>query len=180
VIFLSGRETGLATPVEDMLALRAIQKCLVGRVYDPEASFICAIGANVDAAHGVVESELITRLCDLQKSGALLVSKTLTTQDPHAKFFCDVVKRCFPVWTIVQSLAVAAIEGHRGLYTPPHLQPRIGRNKIPLSELTATFFFFDLNIVASEVEYLSTLLEEDTATTMVGKLHKYRKSIGKN
>ncbi|CAE7262668.1 unnamed protein product, partial [Symbiodinium sp. CCMP2456] len=61
---------------------------------------------------------------------------------------------------IVQSLVVAAMEGHRGLYTPEHLKARIGANKVPLSEQTATLFMFQLEQLASEILYLDRLKPE--------------------
>ena len=46
------------------------------------------------------------------------------------------------------------MEGHRGLYTPEHLKRRIGANKVPLSEQTATLFLFHLERLAGEILYL--------------------------
>lgn len=239
--FLTGMETGLATPVEDMMHLRAITKylmksgtvvpvfpaALVARansvaaanknegddqhddastsvspppdvepnivalenIYDPKSSFLCAIGANVDVEHGVVERELVERLLHLHQNGILLVGKTMSapvrndddddadvvSADPEAQFFCKIVKQCRPIQTIVQSLAVAAIEGHRGFYTPEHLVPRIGRNKIPLSALTSTFFILDLVRVAGEVIYLNQIQGASNGNAFVTTLHRVLK-----
>lgn len=207
--FLDGTETGLATPVEDMMHIKAAQSLMITNnnknnknnnknphhqqhaVYDGANSLLCAIGGNVDCAHGMVQSEMIERLVALKKTGALIVGKTLSVvkndaatandheDDEHAQFYCQVVKQCCPVQTIVQSLAVAAIEGHRGLYTPPHLVPRIGRNKIPLSELTSTFFIFDFNKVADDIKYLHAIEMEFCSESFQVVLAQYRKSIGK-
>ena len=53
----------------------------------------------------------------------------------------------------MQSLVLAAMEGHRGCFTPPHLRHRIV-STVSLSEQTKTLYLFHLNKVASEVLYL--------------------------
>lgn len=172
-ILLRGTESGLATPEEDMCHLRAITD-----VYkNVKRCFICNIGADIDQGHGMVGAEMIQRIRDLKKAGALISAEVLTASEedhPEAAFYCRVVNVCAPVFTIVQSLTVAAIEGHRGLYTPPHLVPRIRQNKVPLSDNTATFFLFDLWQVASQIGYLADLTWQDNRWSIWKKIDAFK------
>eukprot|EP00438_Fugacium_kawagutii_P033965 Skav229530 [mRNA] locus=scaffold451:123368:126989:+ [translate_table: standard] len=54
-VLLTGAETGLATPVEDMAHLKAVLPL------DIPEKYIMALGANVDCGHGVVQAELDRR-----------------------------------------------------------------------------------------------------------------------
>ncbi|CAK9080656.1 unnamed protein product [Durusdinium trenchii] len=129
-VLLTGRETGLATPVEDMAHLRAVQPL------DIPKKFISALGANVDCAHGVVQEELDSRLEQMQRSGTMLLSQPIDLDDPAGQYFAELVSRCVPSCSIVQSLVLAAMEGHVGCFLPPQLAKRISKNKVPLTEQT--------------------------------------------
>ena len=154
--FLTGEETGLATPVEDMMHIKSVLSL------DIPTKRLLAIGANVDCGHGVVQEELDRRLADTAASGTMLFSQLLSLpsadgkkEDTYgAQLYHDVVMKCDPVRTIVQSLVCAALEGHRGLYTPKHLVRRIRENMVPITDQTCTLFGFDLEKVAAEVRYL--------------------------
>jgi len=153
-VLLTGAESGLATPVEDMSHLKAVLPLKISEKY------VAALGVNIDCGHGVIQAELDKRLADMERSGTMIFSKPLTIQDAPAAYFADLLSRCCPTRSIVQSLVVAAMEGHRGLYTPEHLKKRIGANKVPLSEQTATLFMFQLEKLASEILYLDHLKPE--------------------
>lgn len=155
-VLLTGAESCLATPVEDMSHLKAVLPL------DIPEKYVAALGVNIDCGHGVVQEELDRRLVDMQCSGTMICSYPLTMHDAPAVYFTDVVSQCAPTHSVVQSLVVAAMQGHRGLYTPSHLKRRIGKNKVPLSEQTATFFLFFLEAVVSEILYLDRLQPEHT------------------
>lgn len=162
-VLLTGKETGLGTPVEDMMHLKAIASLNILNKY------IIAIGVNVDTAHGVIPEELDSRLETLEKSGVLL-SKTLWNLDNKSvAYYREVVNKCKPTNSIVQSLVIAALEGYRGFYTPTHLKSRIDKSKISLSEQTCTLYMFDLIKIAKDVDYMN-LINLDMRTDKVDEI----------
>eukprot|EP00759_Apiculatamorpha_spiralis_P013373 PhF_6_TR20014/c0_g1_i1/m.29232 len=173
-VLLRGTEVGLATPVEDMMHLRAVIDFPVPYQY------IMCIGANVDLGHGVIQRDLDQRLSDLRASGIMLAEEgPLDIKvHPHAKQYHQIVMNSKPMLTIVQSLASAGMEGHRGLYTPPHLVPRIKANKVPITDQTCTLFLFDMKGVAREVNYLRLLHPSMGQNGFQQVLRTYRSSVG--
>ena len=97
-VLLTGAESGLATPVEDMSHLKAILPLNIREKY------VAALGANVDCGHGVVQAELDKRLADMRRSGTMIFSHPLTIEDAPAAYFADLVSKCAPARSIVQSL----------------------------------------------------------------------------
>ncbi|CAE7280565.1 unnamed protein product, partial [Symbiodinium pilosum] len=166
-VLLTGAETSLATPVEDMSHLKAVLPL------DIPEKYVSALGVNIDCGHGVIQEELDRRLVDMQCSGTMLCSYPMTLQDAPAVYFAELVNRCAPAHSIVQSLVVAAMQGHRGLFTPPHLKRRITKNKVPLSEQTATFFLFLLEALASEILYLDQLQPEHTVERVAETIREF-------
>lgn len=151
-VLLTGRETGLATPVEDMMHLRVAAALPIPR------KVIVALGTNVDCGHGVVQEELDARLEAYRSDGTMLFEHPLGLEtDECARFYHAAVMASDPVRTIVQSLVCASLEGHRGLYTPEHLEHRIGENTVPITDQTSTAYAFDLVAVAQQVEYLGAI-----------------------
>jgi len=150
-VLLTGDETGLGTPAEDMLHLRAMQDL------PAQHKAVVAIGLNVDCGHGVVQDELDERVEALRQSGAVLFEQFLTIEREDAAHYCQVMSECNLSGTVVQSLTKAAIEGHRGLYTKDVDYKKAGRSLVPLTDQTATLFGFDFEQVAAGVKYLSRL-----------------------
>lgn len=150
-VLLTGVETGLATPVEDMAHLKAVLPL------DIPEKYITALGANVDCGHGVVQAELDRRLDALYNSGSMIFRQPIGLEHTAGAYFAELVLRCSPVCSIVQSLVLAAMQGYRGKFTPEHLKSRIGHNVVPLTEQTCTLFCFHLYSVANEVVYLPRL-----------------------
>lgn len=150
-VLLTGLETGLATPVEDMAHLKAVLPL------DIPEKYIMALGANVDCGHGVVQAELDCRLDVLYNSGSMIFRQPIELEHAAGAYFAELVLRCSPACSIVQSLVLAAMQGYRGKFTPEHLKSRIGHNVVPLTEQTCTLFCFHLSSVAEEVVYLPRL-----------------------
>ncbi|CAK9064280.1 unnamed protein product [Durusdinium trenchii] len=150
-VLLTGLESGLATPSEDMTHLKAILPLNIPQKY------IAVLGANVDCAHGVVPEELDHRLSDLEDSGTMLCSAPIAVDDLAGRYFEDLVLRCAPTSSIVQSLVLAAMQGYRGLYTPVHLRRRIMCSTVSLSDQTRSLYVFHLDRVARDILYLDRL-----------------------
>ena len=105
--------------------------------------YIVVIGTNVDTGHGVLQSDIDTRLTSLSSVAAF---KWLwKNEDEIIRRYVDIVARCSPQHTIVHSLVCAALEGRRGYYLPEHLRSRIHKSIVELTEETclSTGYHFD-------------------------------------
>lgn len=149
---LAGSETKLGTPTEDMMHLRA-----VAQLRHVKQRFLCAIGMNIDTAHGVHPQDLTDRLLDLDRRQVLLNRAQWSLTDANVQHYRDVVRQCRPVDSIINSLVCAALDGHRGFYTPEHLKARIGEAVVPLTDLTCTMHTFDLDRLVASMDYLHRL-----------------------
>lgn len=147
-VLLSGRETELATPVEDMMHLKAVQNINI------KYKYVCAIGLTCDC-FSVIKKELINRLDTL---GDILIDKKIwSLDDKDVRKYYDIFNKSCPVNSIVHSLICSALEGKTGFYLPDHLTPRIKHNSVELDELMITFFKYDLMKLCKRVIYLDDL-----------------------
>lgn len=151
-VLLTGKEEGLGTPVEDMMHLRVILDL------DIKEKYIMAIGVDIDIADDVKLEDLENRLHELE-SYKLLEFKLSPDMDSVIKY-CNIFEQCQPINSIVQSLIIACIQGHTGYYTPPHLVPRIGLNKIYLNPRICTAYVYNLHHIAHDVIYLGDIKDE--------------------
>lgn len=233
-VLLTGlEEGGLATPVEDMMHLRATRDlCRYQQPGGPppptptaaaegpsavspssntrhhlfDESYVFAIGANVDCGHGVLPHVLDRRLAAITSSSSpsgdhddegasggsggddspnhkvekdvVPLQALLTLSVPSAAWYYDMVMNCQPVCTNVQSFVCAALEGHRGFYTPPVLKDRIKESKIELRDQTATLYGFSHERIAGDVRYLSLLDDRMDCGRVSRAISAFRRSIG--
>eukprot|EP00760_Papus_ankaliazontas_P015504 PhM_4_TR16553/c0_g1_i1/m.101292 len=186
-VLLTGRESGLATPIEDMMHLKTVFSLpspSVSVAAANKAIYVAAIGANVDCGHGVVLSELQARLGDLRRRGVVLHEekldlKTSGTGILDAAFYHNIVMQSCPINTMVQTLVCAALEGHRDYYTPPHIKPRFRQNKVPIMDLTCTFFLFDGQTIFDEVLYMPGITEECGSRDISYVLEEFKQRLAK-
>lgn len=169
-VLLTGKEIGLGTPVIDMMHLKAIQNLNI------RSKYILAVGVNIDIADGVDLGDLNQRLTTLKNNGTLINQQLWSLNQPEIRFYRDIVKQSLPQLTIVHSLVVATLEGHRGYYTPPHLISRITISKIDLTDQTCSEYLFDLNQIAKDVEYLDQLESIMNNQQVNNLINKYRQN----
>lgn len=148
---LSGHEKKLGTPTEDMMHLRAVSQLPVAEKY------VCAIGMNIDTAHGVIYADLVARLAQLARDGTLLGRDVWTLSRASIRRYRDLLQASRPADSIINSLVVAALDGARGYYTPAHLKARIGRSDVAITELTRTMHVFDLHSLIGSMAYIGRL-----------------------
>lgn len=172
-VLLTGVETGLATPVEDMAHLKAVLPL------DIPEKYIATLGTNVDCGHGVIQAELDHRLEDLHRSGSMIFKEPIELEHTAGAYFAEIVLRCSPVCSIVQSLVLAAMQGYRGKFTPEHLRSRIGYNVVPLTEQTCTLFLFHLSAVADSVVYLPRLRPEFDVLRVASEIGSFQAELEK-
>lgn len=146
--FLKGDETELATPVEDMMSIKALYQ------FNNINKFVCGIGLSVDC-NTVLRNELDDRLTYLRKNGILISEFQIT--DKRFEKYIDVVYKSQPEKTIVHSLICAKLEGHSGKYTPPNLKKRIGQNNVELDDLITLFVTCDYNKLYEDNLYVKNI-----------------------
>lgn len=151
-VLLTGNETGLATPVEDMMHLKALQQ--IDKIPN---KFVCAIGMNVDCGHGVIEDELVQRLETMRFCDIILEETILDLVNPETKFYYYIVMNCKPENSIVQGLIIMSLEGNYGYNIPKILASRMISNEVNVSELTKRFIICDFNKLANSILYLNDI-----------------------
>lgn len=168
-VLMTGCEEGLGTPVEDMMNLAAIH-ALPGIPSDNK--YLVVVGADVDCAHGIMHQDLESRMQVLAPS--LVLSHVLSIADSGVRDYERAVLNCQPQHSIVQSLVLAAVNGHRGLFTPPHLVSRIGENIVPLTERLCTMFIYPLRQIYGDVLYMDQItlaMKPDTVDDIISEFH---------
>ncbi|CAF1669033.1 unnamed protein product, partial [Didymodactylos carnosus] len=115
--------------------------------------YLGAVGTNIDTGHDVLQQDIDNRLKALKNS--ILLTWTWELQNEYVKQYYDIFQKCEPTHSIVHSLICSALEGHRGSYIPEHLNKRVTKSKVLLSDATKIAYLFDLDDVASQVIYLN-------------------------
>ena len=165
---LSGRESDLATPVEDMMHIKAVQSFKVKK-------YVCAIGLTCDCASLPLE-ELHDRLTYLSKY--LLEEEIWTLDDKNVERYYDFINNTEfnPTTTIVHSLICARLEGKSGRFIPKHLRTRISENKVNLDNLMVTFVRYNYEELIKDFAYLHRL-EHDKSPRDIDKfIEEFRKT----
>ncbi len=147
-VILSGSESELATPVEDMMHLCAIKDLPIPNKY------VQIIGANADIGDGVIQSDIDRRLVQLSDQKILIKSEVWDLKQSEVQYYAQTLTQCQPERSIVQSLILASLQGHEGYYTPTNLVPRIGQSVVPISVITRTLYTFNLERLISTILYL--------------------------
>jgi hypothetical protein len=170
---MKGNEKHLGTPVEDIMHMKAVNDLKFNSFKINK--YLCLLGANVDTGHSILFGDMMNRLNHLEES--CLVSKKILDQiSPEVQFYIDAFEKSNPGSSIVNSLVIAAIKGHRGYYLPDHLKHRISENVVELSELTCTFYVFTLTDVIKENLYYETIdnnMDSDQVDCLIGKINGY-------
>lgn len=168
---LSGKESELASYVEDMMNLKAIETISCPHKY------VCAIGLNCDCGHGVVEVELIDRLAYLRDTNIIVGQRAWSLNDLDIKMYVEICSKSNLTNTIVHSLVIARLYGKAGYYTPDHLTYRLTNNKVNLSDLTTLFITCDYDRLQKTIIYFDGLAgsfdrdqTDDYVTEFVSKL----------
>jgi hypothetical protein len=167
---MTGAETHLATPVEDMSHMCAVQRLPSSLV---AAKYLVVVGADVDCAHSIVEAELSARLQALE-SHLVCQPWQLEPTDNACQAYERVFMQCQPINSIVQSLILAAMHGERGLYTPQHLASRIEHNLVPLNSRLCTMLLYPLQQIHNDLLYkhhLEPHMRPDQIDDVIGHFH---------
>lgn len=147
-VLLSGQESDLATPVEDMIHLRALADLSIKNKY------VCAIGMSCDC-NSVPKKELIDRLCNLDD---ILIEKYLwSLDDINVQQYYDIFHKCNPVNSIVNTLICSRLKNKEGFFTPSILKKRIAKNLVYLDDYMVTFVKYNLMDIIKRNLYIMNL-----------------------
>jgi hypothetical protein len=149
---LSGRERGLATPVEDFMSMRAAAQLDL-------PVFLMILGATADTfadAGGsmrIARADFLRRLETLRADGTLLDATVLDPSSPEVCAYRRVFEACDPARSIVNAAICARLNGLRGAVAPPLLRGRCAAENFVLDDFLTTAFTFDLRAVLAQVAY---------------------------
>ena len=147
-VLLSGQESDLATPVEDMIHLRALVDLPIKNKY------VCAIGMSCDC-NSVPKKELIDRLCYLDD---ILIEKYLwSLDDINVQRYYDIFHKCNPVNSIVNTLICSRLKNKEGFFLPSILKKRIAKNLVYLDDYMITFVKYNLMDIIKRNFYVMEL-----------------------
>ena len=170
---MTGKEKELGTPVEDIMHMKAVHELKLNNLNINK--YLCILGANVDVGHLILVNDINDRIKHLENK-CLISKKILQKGNDDTKFYIDIFEKCNPRNSIVNSLIIASILGHRGYYTPEHLKTRFTDSIVDLSEMTCTFYIFDLNGVIEENIYYQQIdnnMNENEVDIIIGKINGY-------
>lgn len=167
-LVMTGNETELGSVVEDHMHLQVVNSLTQILQHN---KYAIILGADVDCAHGIILSELINRLRQLESD--TIDKYELTENDEYFQQYKSVFEKCDPINSIVQSLVIASVENNVGQFTPHHLIPRIRENKITLNKRICTMYTFPLTRIYNDVVYISQLTDDmdtDAVDSLIDKI----------
>ena len=173
-VFLSGNESELGTPLEDMMHIKAIS------VFPELKLYVCAIGMNCDVGKDKGFDDFEKRLEFLQNNNILLSSEVWDLKNENIQRYRDIVYKCKPINSIVHSMICAALEGHTNDYIPKQLLKRINISKINLGIITKTFIILDGWKLLKTIHYIDNLKLNMNVDQIDDTIEEYCISIKKN
>jgi len=124
-------------------------------------AYVAALGVDADTGDPqdpVSPADLDTRLHALEDS--LVSSRVLSLQETEGRVYADVLARCEPERSIVQSFVLAALHGERGIVTPPSLVQRLGpggNTRVAVTDRMCTLFIYPMARIVKDNRYLPEL-----------------------
>jgi len=167
-LLLSGRESDLASPVEDMMHLKAILELPIQNKY------ACAVGMPCDCS-SLPRKELLQRLEELED--ILLEKKVWSLQNENITRYYQIVNDSRIDKTIVNCLICSALEGKKGYYLPEKLKYRIKKNNVEIDELMRTFVKYNLKNLSDRILYLDELKGDHNIDKIDSYIKRFHNSI---
>jgi hypothetical protein len=176
-----GKELNLGTPSEDYISLKAID-CFQNEAKNKNKKnknknknnylkkvhyMILCIGVDCDTFHhGIPLNDLPDILKGYKKKDIW------SSRSRKVRRYIEIVQKCCPQHTKVQSLVVAAIHGKKGFYTPKTWTRC--QNRIFLNERVCTAYWFQLKSILKRNKILPHFRFDDrieTIDTIIGEIH---------
>jgi len=171
-ILMTGNETGLGTPSEDIASLAAVN------ALDVPVKLISCLGFGIDAFHGVCHAQFLENVAALAAEGAYLGAQSLTPEMQEAKHYQAAVnyvhERMPARQSIVNGSIVSALESRFGNY---HRTERTRSSELFINPLMCLYFNFDLTAVAKRCLYLDMLADTSTIFEVSAAIEGFRKLV---
>lgn len=167
---LSGKESHLATPTEDMIHMRAVMDI------DITQKIISCVGMTCDC-NQLPKNELIYRLNEI--NDILIDTHIWNKNDKYVKKYYDIFYKCQPKRSIVNSLICARLDGFSGYYIPNHLKERIVKNNVYLDDYMITYNTYDFNELVERILYIKKLNMNSNNDEINNFIMTFQKNIKK-
>ena len=171
-ILMRGDEAGLGTPEEDMCSLAAVAPLRVAQ------KMVVCLGFGVDAFHGVCHAHFLENVAALAKDGGYLGAFSLLGSMPEGAAFVDAVQyanaRTPGRPSIVNGSIAAALKGEFG---DVQFTDRTSGTELFINPLMSLYWAFDLDAVASRVQYLSRIEESESIFDIHAQIRAFRRDV---
>lgn len=161
-VFLNGTETDLATPVEDMMHLYAIN-CL-----HIKNKFVCGIGLTCDC-NSVILEELLDRLIFMKNNNIIIEDFQLNNNNECVLKYMDIVKKSDPVNTIVHSLVCARLNGYSDYDIPNYIKQRIKKTNVKIDNMLSRYIICNFDKLYASIKYLH-LFDKNMTTNEIDNI----------
>ncbi|WP_052598886.1 DUF1152 domain-containing protein [Aureispira sp. CCB-QB1] len=169
---LFGDEELLGTPQEDMCTIAAVQESGI------PTQLLASIGFGIDHFHGVSHFRFLENVAALAKEGGYLGLFQLTQEMPEAQHYMKAVhfanQQMPQAPSIVSNSIVSALQG---AYGNIHATTRTIGSELWINPLMTIYWCFELNALASKIEYLEAVKDSVTMGDFNKKLAQYRSGL---
>jgi len=173
---MTGNESGLGTPTEDMMSIASVNGIKNPKV---QRKFLICLGMGVDSFHGVCHSHFLENTAVLSKKGAFLGAFSLLPQMEEAQKFKEAYLASQPGNSIVSSSVLSAVEGEFGNYQSPYTINRTLSSELYISPLMSLFWTYQLKDVANSVLYLDRLENTKSMGEISAQIKEYCHGVKK-
>ena len=172
-MLLTGDESGLGTPIEDMTTLAAVNGLAAFRT-----RLAVSIGFGIDAYHGVNHTEVLENISTLTRDGAYLGAFSVPPDSDEATTYLDAVEHAARATpgrvSIVNGQIAASLRGRADI---DGASRRTEGSALFVNALMNIYFAFDLDGLARSVHYLDTISDTATRGQVAEAIEAYRYDV---
>ena len=169
---LTGSETRLGTPAEDITSVLAVD------AQEVETKLLVCTAFGVDAHDGVAHTQVLEAIANLDLDGAFLGALSLLRTMPEVAALLDLIDAITGAdpdhASIVLTSMAAAL---RGGFGDVHTIDRTVGERLFVSPLMPLYWTFDLSAVAARISYASLLADTVTFDDVVQAIQVFRAQI---
>jgi hypothetical protein len=171
-ILMRGDESGLGTPVEDMMSLAAVAGLPV------PTKLVTCLGFGIDAYHGVNHSHVLENIAALERAGGYLGALSLPGASREARLYRDAVafgQAATPMRPSIVNGQIAAAT--RGDFGDIQFTTRTNGSSLFVNPLMAIYFSFHLDTLAGQNLYLDLLQDTVVARQVAHRIGYFREDV---
>jgi len=171
-ILMTGDESSLGTPTEDMTSVAAVAGLSVA------TRLVVCLGFGIDAYHGVAHTQVLENIAALDRDGAYLGALSIPSGSREAALYRDAVaagQAATPERpSIVHGQIAAAVAGQFG---DVQFTRRTRGSELFVNPLMAVYFSFDLAGLARRVLYLDRIEHTLGGLQVTRRIAEFRETI---